>query len=173
MQESREKSRDSKSPIDDLISQRKQKMKELREKGVEVYPHKFDATHSIGDIVKKGRELEGKTISAHGRIMSMRKMGKASFIHIRDMTGKVQAYLKSDDIGSENYMIFKLLDIGDFVGLSGKMFYTKTGEFTIHVGTLAPVARATSRSSLVGLPKPFVERTPIALTFDACSALIA
>ncbi len=142
MQESRENSKNSKSPIDDLISQRRQKMKELREKGVDPYPNGFDATHCISDILKKGRELEGKAVSAHGRIMSMRKMGKASFIHIQDMTGRVQAYLKRDDVGSENYMIFKLLDIGDFVGLSGKMFYTKTGELTIHVESLLPLAKS-------------------------------
>ncbi len=142
MQESREKSKTNKSPIDDLISQRKQKLEKLVEKGIEVYPNKYSATHLIGDIVEKGRKLEGETVSARGRIVSMRKMGKASFINIKDMTGRIQAYLKSDDVGEENYKTFKLLDIGDFIGLSGKMFYTKTGEFTIHAGALTPLAKS-------------------------------
>ena len=73
-----------------------------------------------------------KNIIVAGRIMSIRKMGKASFFHLQDQLGKIQIFIKSDDIGENSYNNFKLLDIGDFVGIEGHVFKTKVGEISIH-----------------------------------------
>jgi len=142
MQEFNEKSETDKLVVDDLIIQRKQKIDKLRQKGIEVYPNKYDSTCSIAGVIKDEQALTDKELKVCGRIMSMRIMGKASFAHIKDMSGKIQIYIKKDDIGEDNYSVFRLMDIGDFVGIAGKLFHTKTGELTIHTAALTLLSKS-------------------------------
>lgn len=123
-----------------LIKQRREKMKKLLEKGVKLYPNDFKPTHTVGDVKSqfgdKGEEelaSLNKNFCLAGRIVALRRFGRAAFIHFQDATGKLQAYFKQDVLGKERYEIFKLLDIGDIIGLCGELFCTKTGELTLLV----------------------------------------
>ena len=123
-----------------LIEQRKEKIKTLKTKGIPVYPNDFKITHHIKDILlaygdKEGGDLEKLEEIFHlaGRIMALRPFGKVTFIHLQDATGRLQAYFKQDVLGKEQYEVFKLLDIGDIIGIEGRLFRTKTGELTIFV----------------------------------------
>ena len=122
-------------PENDLITQRLKKLKELRDMGVNPYPYTFDQTHHAHGILHNYKNLakEEKTtdfVSIAGRIMTLRDMGKASFVTIQDGTGKVQAYIRQDYVG-EQYAIFKKLDLGDIIGVKGTVFRTKMGEITV------------------------------------------
>ena len=88
------------------------------------------------------KNLEKQNVNIAGRIMSIRKMGKASFFHIQDTKGKIQAFIRQDDVGGENYTHFKLLDIGDFVGVKGHVFKTKMGEISIHTDILTILSKS-------------------------------
>lgn len=133
MEEPREKLSDQ-----ELV--RQEKLAKLKAKGIPLYPYKFTKTHSIDEIVatfgsKSREELEAKKISVKvpGRIMTIRRMGRATFFHIANSHAKLQAYLREDVVGAENYELFDLFDIGDVVGLEGFLFRTKTGELTVLV----------------------------------------
>ena len=135
------------SEINKLISERKQKLEELRKLGVDVYPRNFSITHVISQIREKygtlkAEEKTEETVSLAGRIMSLRGMGKASFAHIKDQTGKLQIYIREDVLGERNYQIFRKFDIGDFIGVTGKVFSTKTGELSIQVENLTLLAKS-------------------------------
>ena len=112
---------------------RRNKLKEIRNMGINPYPFNFDVDTNSKEIIANynGSEPE-KNVSIAGRIMAIRKMGKASFIHIQDSVGKIQAYIKKDDVGEKEYELFKMLDIGDIVGIKGFVFKTKTGEISVH-----------------------------------------
>ncbi len=119
---------------------REEKFKKLIESGINPYPNKFNKTHSVYEVVKEfsnfsHEKLEEKDykVSVPGRIMSIRKMGKATFFHISDGIAKIQGYIKEDIVGKEDYKIFDLFDIGDFIGIEGRLFRTKTNELTILV----------------------------------------
>ncbi len=112
----------------EILSKKLEKLDKIREKNIYPFGKKYDKKHNIGDIEKE--ELEVKTA---GRIMSYRRQGKASFGHIEDLSGKVQYYVKEEEVGTENYDIYKLLGIGDIVGIEGTTFFTHTGELTIRV----------------------------------------
>lgn len=123
----------------ELIEQRLKKLSELRDAGIEPYQGQFEQDANAGDLLEtyEGRsqeELEQKDISASvaGRVIALRSFGKATFAHIQDATGKIQVYLKRDVLG-EKYALVKKLDIGDIVGVRGKLFRTKTNELTIEV----------------------------------------
>lgn len=91
------------------------------------------------EIRERFEELEGKTISIAGRMMSRRIMGKASFCHLQDVTGKMQSYVRRDDVGEEIYADFKKWDIGDIIGIEGFVFRTQTGEISIHAKSIQAV----------------------------------
>ncbi len=125
--------------INELIEQRIKKLQELRESGIEPYGSSFYAEDHASDILNKYHNvpkeiLESDFISCSlaGRIVSMRSFGKAAFAHIQDATGKMQVYFKKD-ILAEKYNLIKKLDIGDIIGLTGKLFRTKTNELTVEV----------------------------------------
>ena len=116
----------------DLIEQRKEKVKKLRDYGMQLHPERYEITNTIGE----SRKLEDgtKNISIAGRVMSKRKMGKIAFIDLSDITGHIQLCIKRDDLGEEEYKKFhEILDIGDFIGVKGDVFTTKAGEKTIQV----------------------------------------
>ena len=115
-----------------------EKANRIREMGMDPFGHRFDRTHSSEDIREQYSKyehdelenLEDKVTIA-GRIMFIRKMGKASFFSIQDKTGKMQVYISINDVGEETYNLFKTADIGDIVGVTGKVMKTKTGELTV------------------------------------------
>jgi len=120
----------------ELIRRRLEEMNELRSMGVNPFPYSFDVDNFSTDIKDKFEELEGKDVKIAGRIMAIRRMGKASFVHIMDNKGRIQAYIRKDDVGEETYKAFKLLDIGDIIGVSGYVFKTKTGETSVHANSM-------------------------------------
>ena len=98
--------------------------------------------HSEAFNLLKTNNENAEDVSIAGRIMAIRRMGKASFTHIQDKEGRIQIYLKKDDIGDEAYDVFKLLDIGDIIGVTGYVFKTKTGETSVHVKTMKLLAKS-------------------------------
>ncbi len=125
-----------------LIQIRKDKLKTIREMGVNPYPYEFNQTHKSEQIKNNFEELEEKTVSIAGRLMAVRLMGKASFCHIQDEQGRIQAYIRKDTVGEETYRLFKILDIGDQVGIEGKVAKTRTGEVTIFAETLKLLSKS-------------------------------
>ena len=121
-----------------LLRQRRQKAEELRAAGVKLYANDFQVKDHLGNIKEAYEDSREDDLSqvkrayiCAGRIMSMRSFGRAAFMHIKDSTGKLQVYVKRDEIGQDGYRIFKKLDIGDFVGVKGTVFRTRTGELTL------------------------------------------
>ena len=124
----------------ELIQQRIRKLEVLRAEGVDPFSNNFRVTHTSEDIKKtfgsmSDEELKslGETFCLAGRILAIRDFGKASFIHIQDRKGKIQAYIQRDAIGEKAFRLFKTCDIGDFVGMEGKVFRTKTRELTLQI----------------------------------------
>ncbi|MCK4532487.1 lysine--tRNA ligase [bacterium] len=133
--------------INSLILQRKDKLAELYEKGVNPFPHKFEGKCKSIDLNEEFKSLNNgeesdKRVSFAGRMISRRIMGKVSFSHLKDGWGKVQIYVGKNDLGEENYLFYKRMDIGDFVGVEGKVFKTRTGEITIHADKLILLAKS-------------------------------
>ena len=127
--------------INDLVVQRIEKVKALRAKGINPYPIRFKRTHTAAQIKETFSEGQELQVKAAGRIKSKRVMGKASFAHIEDISGLVQVYARLDRIGDEKYELFKTLDLGDIIGVSGHMFKTKQGEITIEVSDVVLLAK--------------------------------
>jgi lysyl-tRNA synthetase class 2 len=118
--------------MNELMERRREELKELIAKGINPYPYKFDRTGYSKDVIDNFKDDNPQQdIAVAGRIMSIRRMGKASFCHIQDSAGKIQIYLKKDDLG-EIYDAFKLMDLGDIIGVRGYVFRTKMGEVSIH-----------------------------------------
>lgn len=118
----------------ELMKQRIQKLEELKEKGQDPFEIvKYEKTHSSKDVKDNYDELEGKSVKVAGRLMSKRVHGKAGFSDIHDRYGKLQLYVKIDDVGEEKLKFFKTLDLGDIIGVEGRVFKTKTGEVSVHV----------------------------------------
>lgn len=118
--------------LNDQMQRRFDERRHLAESGVNPYPYSFDVTAYSTDIIAGFNEEEKAPVGVAGRIMTIRKMGKASFFHLQDMKGRIQVYLKKDEVGEEAYATFKLLDIGDIVGVRGYSFRTRTGEISVH-----------------------------------------
>ncbi|NQV16698.1 lysine--tRNA ligase [bacterium] len=124
----------SERTLNEIMDQRREKIKTLIDQGINPYPHKFDRSHKISEALGLFDKLQGQTGTClSGRLMSRRVMGKASFADIMDGSGRVQLYLSREDVGVDNYAMFKLLDIGDFIGVSGELMMTRTGEKTLKV----------------------------------------
>ena len=130
------------SVIDELREQRLEKIEALRKQGINPYPYTFNQTDFAEDIIKSySEQTKGRMVSVAGRLLSIRKMGKASFSHLRDKTGKIQFYIRKDKLEEKDYQVFTLLDIGDIIGVTGEVFMTKTGEVTILVKTLTLLSK--------------------------------
>ncbi len=127
---------------------RKEKMAKLAEEGVELFPHKIETTHSVYEVVSEyaevsKEELEEKKIKVYvpGRIVSIRKMGRAVFFHIADSQGKLQVYLREDHLGKKQFELFSFLDIGDIIAVKGELFKTRTKELTVLAGSFTFLAK--------------------------------
>lgn len=137
--------------LTELERQRVEKLERLRARGIEPYPHRVKRTHTIAEALAaleaaeaSGRE-EGPQVAVTGRLRSMRVMGKATFAHIEDGTGIIQLFLRVQDVGDEPYETFKRdFDIGDFVGASGVLMRTRTGERSVLVKDVNMLAKAIS-----------------------------
>ena len=116
-----------------LIQVRYDKLHELQANGKNPFEiTKYDVTHHSTDIKDNFESLEGQEVTVAGRMMFKRVMGKASFCNIQDLKGRIQAYVARDEIGEESYADFKKYDVGDILGIKGKVFKTQTGEISIH-----------------------------------------
>lgn len=115
---------------------RREKLEQIRELGFNPYPFSFKRTDFAADIIENFDPDEKRKVSAAGRIMALRKHGKAAFTHIMDSSGKIQIYVRKDQVGDKKFELFKLLDIGDIIGVEGEVFKTHTGEITIFVEKL-------------------------------------
>lgn len=124
-----------------LIQRRYEELDELKKKGIEPFAYSYDLNSNSEDIKSKFDENEKRIVKIAGRIMAIRRMGKASFAHLQDHVGRIQIYLKKDDLG-EKYDIFRLLDIGDIIGIEGYVFKTKTGEISVHTNELTLLAKS-------------------------------
>lgn len=122
----------------DLIQQRRDKLDEIREFGVEPYPHKYEPTHTTSVIHRDFAETqetpdETQRIRLAGRIMTKRDHGKSSFAHLQDSEGRIQIYVRRDKVGAEPYLVYRRFDVGDIIGVEGVVFRTRTGELTVLV----------------------------------------
>lgn len=134
-----------------LLKVRREKLEQLVQEGKNPFEiMKYDASHHSQEIKDDFDALEGKDVSVAGRLMSKRVMGKASFCHVQDLQGTIQSYVARDSLGEDEYKAFKKLDIGDIVGISGKVFKTKTGEISLHAEQVTLLSK-----SLQILPEKF------------------
>jgi len=137
--------------IKQLLKVRREKLTDLQERGKDPFQiTRFDVTHHSQEIKDGFEELEGRTVTIAGRMMSKRVMGKASFCNVQDVKGNIQSYVARDSIGEEEYKDFKKYDIGDIVGITGEVFRTKTGEISIHAARITLLSK-----SLQILPEKF------------------
>jgi len=127
--------------VNELIKRRYEELNELNEKGFKPYAYSFDVDSDSENIKENYNENEKRNVKVAGRIMAIRRMGKASFAHIMDHKGRIQMYLRKDEIGDQ-YAAFKLMDIGDIVGVAGYVFKTKTGETSVHVTSLELLSKS-------------------------------
>ena len=122
----------------ELMRQRKEKLNEIREAGIDPYPHQYEPTHTTNGINEKYQDVndtpdEENRVTIAGRIMTKRDHGKSSFAHLQDSTGRIQVYVRRDGVGPDAYLIYRRFDVGDIIGVSGVVFRTRTGELTINV----------------------------------------
>ncbi|MEQ2783158.1 lysine--tRNA ligase [Blautia hansenii] len=137
--------------LNQLLKVRREKLTELQENGKDPFQiTKYDVTHHSMEVKDAFEELDGKSVSLAGRMMSKRVMGKASFCSIQDVQGSIQSYVARDNIGEDHYKDFKKMDIGDIVGIKGEVFKTKTGEISIHATEVTLLSK-----SLKPLPEKF------------------
>ena len=128
--------------LSQIIAHRIEKLDIIRQAGHNPYAYNFDKTHDIQDLIDKGSDNIGNIVKTAGRIISQRKMGRASFIHIQDVSGKIQIYLKNDILPENIYDdIARNLDLGDIVGCSGELFITKTKELSIKANNLQMLSK--------------------------------
>ncbi|MBM4445261.1 MAG: lysine--tRNA ligase [Chloroflexi bacterium] len=131
--------------LEDMTQQRTAKVQKLRQRGINPYPNRYARTHTARDakalFAEDGADL-GTVVSVAGRVMAHRRMGKATFVDIQDGSGKIQAYFGRDQIGTEGYELVQELDLGDFIGVKGTLFKTRTGEITVSVSDFTILAKA-------------------------------
>jgi lysyl-tRNA synthetase class 2 len=139
----------------DQVVQRRANLEALKQLGVDAYPQRFDASTPIARLVadhgaKTSQELEVPRITTRvaGRVLAIRTFGKAGFLQLSDGRARVQVYVRQDSVPEKDFQIFRLLDIGDWVGVEGYLFRTKTNEFSVHVASLQFLSK-----SLLPLPE--------------------
>ena len=137
--------------LSEILRVRREKLAALQAEGKDPFQiTKYNVTHHSAEIAAQFDALEGKEVSIAGRLMSKRVMGKASFCHVQDLQGTIQAYVARDFVGEEAYAAFKKFDIGDLVGVRGTVFKTKTGEVSVHALEVTLLSK-----SLQVLPEKF------------------
>lgn len=131
-------------PLADLIRTRREKVRQLAEKNIDSYPYRYDRTHQVSDLLADFDtfEKDETAVSVAGRIMLKRKMGKVFFADLHDSTGRIQIYVRKNDVGDEVFDLFNQVDLGDIVGCKGTVFVTRTGERTVKVASLTLLTKA-------------------------------
>ena len=138
--------------LSEVLQIRRDKLAALKEEGKNPFEiTTYTRTAYADQVVSKFDEMEGQEVSVAGRIMNKRGMGKASFIDIRDASGKVQSYVRQDAVGEEAYADFKKWDIGDIIGLTGEVFRTQKGEISIKAHKIVLLSK-----SLLPLPEKWL-----------------
>ncbi len=133
---------DREPELNELMLRRRAELEELLKRNVNPYPYSFDRSDFSREIIDAFRDdAPRRTVAIAGRIMSIRRMGKASFFHLQDSRGKIQVYLRRDDLG-EIYEHFRLIDIGDIVGVGGFVFRTRMGEVSVHATRFELLAKS-------------------------------
>ncbi len=130
-----------------LMQQRREKLNEIREFGVDPYPHRYEPTHTTVTIQRDFADVqeapdETQKVRVAGRIMTKRDHGKSSFAHVQDGAGRIQIYIRRDKVGSESYKIYRRFDSGDIIGAEGTVFRTRTGELTILVDCIKLLSKS-------------------------------
>ena len=147
--------------LSELLQIRRDKLADLQRRGKDPFKiTKYDVSHHSEEVKKAVAELEGKTVSVAGRMMSKRVMGKASFCHVQDLQGNIQIYVARDMIGEEAYADFKKFDIGDIIGVKGEVFVTKTRETSIRASEVVLLSK-----SLQILPEKYHGLTNVDLRY--------
>ena len=137
--------------LNHILRARRDKLSELQAANNDpFFITKYDVDKHSTDIKDNFEELDGKSVNIAGRLMSKRVMGKASFCHVQDLKGRIQAYVARDAVGEDEYKAFKKLDIGDIVGITGDVFKTQTGEISLHATKVELLSK-----SLKPLPEKF------------------
>jgi len=137
--------------LSELLQIRRDKLSDLRERGQDPFTiTRFDVTHHSSEVKDRFEELEGQSVRVAGRLMSKRGMGKAVFADLQDGAGRVQLYVRIDDVGEETLAAFKKYDIGDIVGVEGEVFRTRRGEISVKARTITLLSK-----SLLPLPEKF------------------
>jgi len=151
----------------DQVVQRRANLEELRKLGVRPYPHRFNSQATVDDIVRAHGEKTGDTLDAEqittrtaGRILAIRSFGKANFLVLSDGKSRIQVYIRQDALSERDFQIFKLLDFGDWVGVEGRLFRTKTKEFTIWASNLEFLAKC-----LLPLPEKWHGLTDVEIRY--------
>jgi lysyl-tRNA synthetase class 2 len=130
-----------------FIRERLRKLADLTRDGIDPYPSRFPVTHAAGDLTSRYAAAEEAAlatvdpVAVAGRVLSLRGHGKAAFAHLRDQTGKIQIYVRQDTVGEPAYRLFRRVEVGDFLGVTGRLLRTRTGELTIQVETLTLLAK--------------------------------
>jgi lysyl-tRNA synthetase class 2 len=134
--------------VSDVIEKRHEKIEHLKRTGLNLYPNDFRTSHTIAEIqamIQAAAQTlteQGPCFAVAGRLMAVNHFGKAAFVRVRDRSGQLQAYVRKDRIGEETFARFKQLDVGDFVGLTGTLFQTRTGEWTLLADALRLLTKA-------------------------------
>ena len=151
----------------DQVQQRRANLAELQKLGIAIYPHRFDPQATVADLVqahggKTGEELEATHVTTRtaGRIVAIRSFGKANFLVLSDGRARIQIYIREDALSERDFKIFKLLDFGDWIGVEGRLFRTKTKELTIWAAKLEFLAKC-----LLPLPEKWHGLTDIEIRF--------
>src|SRR4051812_49379267 len=152
---------------ENIYELRREKLKKIEALGHPVYPHKYETTHSVPHILAEytqstGEQLEQSRTSVRiaGRIMSMRLMGKAAFIHLQQGGQRLQCYVKKDAVGEKGFELFNLLDLGDHIGVAGYLFRTRTNELSVHVDEITFLSK-----DLLPLPEKWHGLTDVELRY--------
>jgi lysyl-tRNA synthetase class 2 len=152
---------------DDIYQLRRQKLKQIEALGQLAYPRKYDFTHTIPQILadysdKTAEQLENPRVNVKiaGRIMAIRLMGKAGFAHLQQGGQRLQIYIKKDAVGDKGFELYKLLDLGDHIGVGGYLFRTRTGELSLHVDEITFLSK-----DLLPLPEKWHGLTDVELRY--------
>ena len=150
-----------------IYEERREKLKKIEALGQSAYPYKFEATHTVPQVLagysgKTKEELEQKRVEVKvaGRLMSIRGQGKAGFAHLQQSGERLQIYIKLDYVGEQGFALYKLLDLGDHIGVRGYLFRTKTNELTVHVEEITFLSK-----SLLPLPEKWHGLTDVELRY--------
>ena len=151
----------------DLVLQREKKLKAIADLGFELYPRKFDFTHTIPQILgefsaRTAEDLDADRVPVKvaGRVMTIRPHGKAGFAHLQGEGARLQIYVRLDAVGERDFELYKLLDLGDVVGVEGYLFRTRTGELTVHAEHVYFLAKA-----LLPLPEKWHGLTDVEIRY--------